>query len=232
MSMFSLDMDAETEKKALTTLQNYITLKAFDIISGAQYKRYVVQNKENCEQWAMTLYKDYQLVQQSIRDIPHLTQLLRTRGKHRLVYVCKLVSTYNVCPNSFCKVWSTCYVTGVRCKDALQLKVQHDVTTNDGKKNRDKNSHEPARVETIEVHRKFWRFIVSYWVLCRFEFILKSLLRHWMHNVDADNEMKTTDVCNLFSQDTVFMKTLQDLFQVSWMHVFRSVSKLSVETLI
>jgi hypothetical protein len=229
--LFKLNMDEDEKKKAIHTLRCFLTLRAYDIISNGQYKKHVVQNKEICEHWAVQLYMQYQQTLCCLRNVTQVQAQIRAFGYDRLASLCNIVSECNEYPFTTNSTWSVCYLTGVRCKYSLQLKRNQSVFTSTKRAKLSTSiqmSTIPSSITTdnIDIHSKFRVFLVSYWLLSRFDTVLKVLVRQWMHQL---NEKDCTDyslLCRKFSADVVFQDSIVDLFFHSWVHVQQSVHML------
>jgi hypothetical protein len=229
--LFKLNMRDEEKKKAIHTLRCFLTLRAYDIISNGQYKKHVVQNKEICEHWAVELYTQYQQTLCCLRNVTQIQAQIRARGYDRLASLCSIISECSEYPFTTNSAWSVCYLTGVRCKHSLQLK-RNQPTFTSTKRAKLSTSIQMSTIpacsatDTIEIHSKFRTFLVSYWLLSRFDTVLKVIVRQWIHQL---NEQDCTDyslLCRKFSGDVVFQDSIIDLFFHAWVHVQQSVSKL------
>ena len=124
-SVFKLHMTDAEEQEALKTLRCFITLRAYDIISNGQYKKHVIQNKDNCEKWAIDVYTHYQRMMGCLRSVTQLAATVRGGGYDRLAVVCQLLSERHDPPIHINTGWSCCFLTGVRCRNTVHLTHGH-----------------------------------------------------------------------------------------------------------
>ena len=212
-------------------LRRFLTLRAYDIISNGQYKKHVVQNKENCENWAVDLYAQYQQTLSCLRDVTQIQTQIRACGYDRLATLCSIVAECSEYPFTTNSDWSICYLTGVRCKYSLQVKRNQLMFTST-KRARLSTSiqmsamHPTRSTDTIDIHSKFRQFLVSYWLLSRFDTVIKVMIRQWINQCQDIDSTEYSLLCRKFSNDVTFQGNIENLFFNSWVHVQKSVSKL------
>lgn len=207
--VFRLNMDDAQREEAMKSLRCFITMRAYDIISNGQYKKHVIQNKDNYEAWAVDIYGHYQKMMICLRNVAQLPNTIRTNGHERLAVLCQIVSDNQDAPLTTNTAWSSCFLTGVRCRNTVQLRhnsyavescskraclVMQGPTRRDNKRGRvwlpnpeqetademSLNSTTREMGGPVQVHGKFHRFVVSYWTISRFETLLKHIVRAWI----------------------------------------------------
>jgi hypothetical protein len=229
--LFKVDMTEEEQKVAKKTLNSFLTMRAYDIISNGQYKKHVVHNKENCEAWAIELYAHYQKTLACMRNVSQIQSQIRSCGYDRLATLCSLVAECSEYPFTTNNSWSVCYLTGVRCKNSLLVKRNHLTFTSTKRAKLSTSvqmsAMQPANtVDTIDIHSKFRKFLVSYWMLSRFETVLKVIMRQWIQQSPLTDSTDYSMLCRHFSEDIPFQDDISNLFFSSWVHVYKSVAML------
>jgi hypothetical protein len=229
--LFKLNMNEEEKKKSMHILRCFLTLRAYDIISNGQYKKHVVQNKENCENWAVDLYAQYQQTLSCLRNVAQVQTQIRACGYDRLATLCGIVTECSEYPFTINNDWSICYLTGVRCKYSLQVKRNQLMYTSTKRAKLSTSIHMSAMhpnmaIDTIDIHSKFRQFLVSYWFLSRFETVIKVMIRQWINQIQDIDCNDYSLLCRKFSDDITFQSNVENLFFNSWVHVQKSVSML------
>jgi hypothetical protein len=224
-------MSTEEKREAMSTLRSFLTLRAYDIISNGQYKKHVVQNKENCENWAINLYADYQKTLLCLRNVTQIQTQLRSSGYDRLATLCNIVSECNEYPFTHNDTWSVCYLTGVRCKHSLQIKRTQLMFTSTKRArlstSMQMSTMHPNRADdTIDIHSKYRQFLVSYWLLTRFDTVIKVMVRQWMNQPEQYESSDYNFLCRNFCNDVEFQENIEKVFFHSWEHVQLSMSRL------
>jgi hypothetical protein len=229
--LFELNMNPQEKKKSMHVLRCFLTLRAYDIISNGQYKKHVVQNKENYENWAIELYAQYQQTLSCLRNVTQIQTQIRACGYDRLATLCNIITECSEYPFTINSEWSICYLTGVRCKHSLQVK-RNQIMFTSTKRARLSTSiqmstmHPTRSSDTIDIHSKFRQFLVSYWLLSRFDTVIKVIIRQWINRSDDTDTANFSVLCRKFSSDITFLESIENLFFHSWVHVQKSVSML------
>jgi hypothetical protein len=186
-------------------LRNFVLFKAFDIIGDGGYRRFVLKNKNNGEQWAVAIYNDAQYTTRFLRATLQLMgQLAGSVPCVKLHKLCQRVTNDMNPPSISTQGWCICALTGMRTENTTQL----------GRSNKG---------EVCYVHRKFHVFFTMLWFIARFELCIKYATMQWLqqHNTTPNHNIQT--LCEKLQKDEAFTKNICQCIQHATQHVTDSV---------
>lgn len=138
---------------------DFVLLKAFDIVSCGNYRKFVLKKKDLCESWAINLHTNYQAIVQEIRRVTKYAALLRAQGFPEIATVCmKLAHCVEPPMRSDTRTWSVCHISNVQCVEWVRVNIATDTTP-------------------VTVHPRYLTFCVAYWYITRFDHVLRKIIR-------------------------------------------------------
>jgi hypothetical protein len=190
-----------TEEK----LRNFVLFKAFDIIGEGGYRRFVLKNKNNGEQWATGIYNDSHAASKFLRSTLQLTsQLSGNVPCAKLHKLCQRVTNDMNPPSISTHGWCICALTGMRTENTTQL----------GRSNKG---------EVCYVHRKFHKFFSMLWFVARFELCIKYATMQWLQHNNGNTTQNIQVLCEKLQNDTSFTKNICQSILHATQHVADSV---------
>ena len=190
---------------SIERLRNFVLFKAYDVIGSGGYRRFVLKNKNNGENWAITLYNDTQYVSRYVR-----TTLLLV---NRLQYTASCVKLHKLCqrvindlnpPTISTHGWCICALTGMRTENTTQL-------------------GRSSKGDACHVHRKFFKFFCMLWFIARIDLCVKYFTMQWLQKHNGDEEQNIQYLCEKLQDDTVYVQNMCDKFAHAISHVSASV---------
>jgi hypothetical protein len=190
-----------TEEK----LRNFILFKAFDIIGEGGYRRFVLKNKNNGEQWALSIYTDSQHTNRFLRSTLQLIgQLASNVPCVKLYKLCQRVTNDMNPPSISAHGWCICSLTGMRTENTTQL----------GRSNKG---------EVCYVHRKFHVFFTMLWFIARFELCIKYATIQWLQQNNVTPTQNIQKLCEKLQNDVSFTNNMCRSILHATQHVTDSV---------
>jgi hypothetical protein len=194
-----------TAPLSIDRLRNFILFKAYDVIGSGGYRRFVLKNKNNGENWATTLYNDTQYVSRHVRATLLLVNRLQfTASCVKLHKLCQRVINDLNPPTISTHGWCICALTGMRTENTTQL----------GRSNKGDACH---------VHRKFFKFFCMLWFIARIDLCVKYFTMQWLQKHNGDEEQNIQSLCEKLQKDTVYVQNMCDKFAHAVSHVSTSV---------
>jgi hypothetical protein len=186
-------------------LRNFVLFKAFDIIGDGGYRRFVLKNKNNGEQWAVGIYSDTQHTTRFLRATLQLIgQLAGNTPCVKLHKICQRVTNDMNPPSISTHGWCICALTGMRTENTTQL----------GRSNKG---------EVCYVHRKFHFFFTMLWFIARFELCIKYATIQWLQQNNATSNHNIQTLCEKLQKDPSFTKNICRSILHATQHVTDSV---------
>jgi hypothetical protein len=191
-------------------LKNFILFKAYDIIGDGGYRRFILKNKNNGEQWAVVLYNDSQYVSRYVRSILNLVNRMQFNAScAKLHKICQRVINDLNPPSISNQGWCICALTGMRTENTTQL----------GRSN---------KVESCHVHRKFYKFFCMLWFIARIELCIKYFTMQWLQKNNTGLEQNIQTLCTKLQADTDYIQSICEKFTHATEHVIKS-TKMHIE---
>jgi hypothetical protein len=194
-----------TAPLSIDRLRNFVLFKAYDVIGSGGYRRFVLKNKNNGENWATTLYNDTQYVSRYVR-----TTLLLV---NRLQYTASCVKLHKLCqrvindlnpPTISTHGWCICALTGMRTENTTQL-------------------GRSSKGDACHVHRKFFKFFCMLWFIARIDLCVKYFTMQWLQKHNGGEEQNIQCLCEKLQADLVYVQNMCDKFAYAVSHVSASV---------
>jgi hypothetical protein len=145
-------------EEAATMVKEFVMLKALDVVSSGQYRKFVLRKKDLCEQWAMTMHDNYHCLTQEVRNLAKYTVVARSQGHIDIATVCSKLLNCTECPDEHGSGWNICAITKVQCVGGIRVNSMSEATS-------------------IFVHPRFLRFCLSFWYASRFDHVLRRIVR-------------------------------------------------------
>ena len=151
--------------------EDYVSCKAFDVISGdGSYKRYVYQCAENEEPWAVRLQQSVSKVSHCVRELQGLVE--RVRGLNsKLSRVCTEVVTSMHAPVRTLSGLAVCCLTDTQTRGCVDV------------------SRATKTDSPVTVHAKFHYFVLMLYFVHRLEHVVRSMTKAWLERQEADLSM-------------------------------------------
>lgn len=191
---------------AMTTVRNFVLLKAFDVVSSGQYRKFVLRKKDLCEQWAMTMHDHYHVIMQEVRNLTKYPVLARSQGQTEVALVCSKLLSCVECPYPVTSGWNTCVITKVQCVGGVRV-------------------NSASETVPLVVHTRFLRFCLSYWYAARMEHVLRRIVRGKYSKAFCD-EYTLADVSAMIHADQEIVGVAVDNFLHALTHVHSSMNAL------
>lgn len=142
--------------------RDFLHMKAFDVIGDNSYRRYVVQCKDNGDDWAQRMCVGVQQMNNCIKKVSTLVDSLQTDGKIKLYKVCLEVMSSLNHPLKERAGWNVCFISGERSDSCVEVSRS-------------------GRSDTCTVvHSKFSTFISLLWYVVKFEQIVRMMTKQWV----------------------------------------------------
>jgi hypothetical protein len=188
-------------------VRNFILFKACDVIGSGGYRRFVLKNKNNGENWATTLYNDTQYVSKYVRTtLLTVSRLQYTPSCVKLHKLCQRVINDLNPPTVSTHGWCICALTGMRTDNTTQL-------------------GRSSKGDTCHVHRKFFKFFSMLWFIARIDLCVKYFTMQWLQKHNGGEEQNIQCLCEKLQGDVVYVQSMCDKLAHAISHV--SVSVLS-----
>jgi len=192
--------------EADTAVRSFVLLKAFDVVSSGQYRKFVLRKKDLCEQWAMTMHDHYHLIMQEVRNLAKYPVLARSQGHMEVGLVCAKLLNCVECPQSTMSGWNTCVITKVQCVGGVRV-------------------NSASEAAPVVVHSRFLRFCLSYWYASRMEHVLRRIVRA-KYNKPFCDEYTLAQVSAMIHGDSDIVGAVVDNFIHALTHVHTSMHAL------
>lgn len=142
--------------------RDYVHMKSFDVIGDNNYRRYVVQSKENGEEWAQRMCSSVNQFNTCIKRTMSLVDGLQSDGKIKLYKVCQEVTSSLNHPLKERPGWNICFISGERTDSCVEVSRS-------------------GRSDTCTiVHSKYSTFISFLWYVVKFEQIIRMMTKQWI----------------------------------------------------
>jgi hypothetical protein len=187
-------------------VKEFVMLKAFDVVSSGQYRKFVLRKKDLCEQWAMTMHDNYHCLTQEVRNLSKYVTLARSQGHIDIALVCSKLSNCTECPHTHDSGWNTCTITKVQCVGGVRVNSANEATA-------------------IFVHPRFLRFCLSFWYTSRFDHVLRRVIRGKYTKVLCD-EHSLSEISSMISTDDDIVTGVVDNFINALLHVHSTMHTL------
>ena len=192
--------------EAVATVRNFVLLKAFDVVSSGQYRKFVLRKKDLCEQWAMTMHDHYHMIMLEVRNLTKYPVLARSQGHMEVALVCAKLLNCIECPHPVTTGWNTCVITKVQCVGGVRVNAASEATP-------------------VFVHTRFLRFCLSYWYAARMEHVLRRIVRGKYNKAFCD-EYTLAQVSAMIYADSEIVSSVVDNFVHALTHVHSSMHAL------
>lgn len=145
----------------------YTHIKAYDVISGGNFKRHLSNARENGDKWAIDMNNGQSAVQAKIREVFSLVSHLSGPQTERVQRVCKDVMSCAQPPIKVLTGFNVCSLTGVSSEHCIDL-------TRPGKNTRE-----------VLVHPRFRHFFMFLWFCAKSEYIIRACTKQWVEGLPA-----------------------------------------------
>jgi hypothetical protein len=189
---------------AADVLLDFISYKAFDVITEGLYKKQLVRCKENGDEWAMRLYSRVQCVTNCIKSVMQEVHQLHEYGKYRLQTVCNEVISSTIAPFKVKSGWNICMITGTRSDNCIEI------------------GHGNRNESTLTIHHKFKQFVLFLWFITKFEHVIRVLARSWIHKNNKKHSSSKLQ-CKEFIEENAIIAQLHGIFTCAYIHVMTSL---------
>lgn len=163
---------------------NYAQIKAYDVISGGNFKRHLSNARDNGDKWAIQMNDGQTAVQNRIRELFTLVGQLSTPQSERVHRICKDVMSCAQPPIKVLTGVNVCCVTGVSSEHCIDL-------TRAGKTTRE-----------VLVHPRFRHFFMLLWFCAKSEYIIRACTKQWVESrVDSPSPEDYTRVCEEYQHE-------------------------------
>jgi hypothetical protein len=194
-------------EKATEMVKQFVMLKAFDVVSSGQYRKFVLRKKDLCEQWAMTMHDNYHCLTSEVRNLAKYIAVARSHGHVNIAMVCTKLLNCPECPHiQNDGLWNTCAITKIQCVGGVRVNTLNDATA-------------------IFVHARFLRFCLSFWYASRFDHVLRRIVRGKYTKIYCD-QYSLSEISATIYEDTDIAKGVIDNFINALMHVHATMHKL------
>jgi hypothetical protein len=215
MALVTPENDTETiqpkeillrSEEATEMVKQFVMLKAFDVVSSGQYRKFVLRKKDLCEGWAMTMHENYHCLTLEVRNLAKYIAVVRSQGHVNIATVCTKLLNCTECPHVQHSGWNTCCITKVQCVGGVRVNASSEATA-------------------IFVHARFLRFCLSYWYTSRFDHVLRRVIRGKYTKVFCD-EYSLSEISDMIYTDTEVVKGVIETFINALAHVHATMHKL------
>jgi hypothetical protein len=165
--------------------------KVFDCIGKNTYKQYVMQCKENNDEWAINVHSALSVVNENIKEVSVLFQIMQTLPNTSLSLISKDVVYNSTPPLSMGVEWSTCQISGQHSKRCVRLM---------------KGVGRGA--ESVLVHEKYFKFLTYLWYVLKLEHVIRNVTRFWINE-----KMQHIDSSDVKAKCLFFENNFADLRQ-------------------
>ena len=191
---------------AAMIVRDFVLLKAFDVVSSGQYRKFVLRKKDLCDQWAMTMHDNYHMMMLEVRSLSKYTVMARSQGHMEVAMVCNKLLHCMECPHVESSGWNTCSITKVQCVGGVRVNSASETTA-------------------IIVHPRFLRFCLSFWYTSRFEHVLRRVVRGKYTKIYCD-QYTLSQVSARIHADTEIVEGVVGSFIHALAHVHRTMHTL------
>jgi hypothetical protein len=95
---------------------DFLLVKAYDILSDNQYRKFLVNCKENGDAWAINLQSSISAVVASVKYVNSKVDSISSQCDPKLKRVCEEVMSMPDAPLNKSSTWGVCHITGIRCE--------------------------------------------------------------------------------------------------------------------
>lgn len=187
-------------------VKEFVLLKAFDIVSSGQYRKFVLRKKDLCESWAMRMHDNYHAMTLEVRNLAKYASMARSQGHMEVATVCTKLSNCLECPHIQTSGWNTCSITKVQCVGGVRVNSLSEGTP-------------------VFVHPRFLRFCLSFWYTSRFDHVLRRIVRGKYTKVFCDN-YTLSEISSMIYADTDIINGVVENFVHALTHVHATMQKL------
>jgi hypothetical protein len=195
-----------TSKEAALIVRDFVLLKAFDVVSSGQYRKFVLRKKDLCDQWAMTMHDNYHMMMLEVRSLSKYTVLARSQGHMEVAMVCNKLLNCIECPHRETSGWNTCSITKVQCVGGVRV-------------------NSTSEAIAVIVHPRFLRFCLSYWYTSRFDHVLRRVVRGKYTKIYCD-QYSLSEVSAAINADTEIVEEVVGNFIHALAHVHGTMHEL------
>jgi len=192
--------------EAHAAMKSFVLLKAFDVVSSGQYRKFVLRKKDLCEEWAMTMHDHYHMIMTEVRNLAKYPVLSRSQGHMEVGLVCAKLLNCVECPQSVTSGWNTCVITKVQCVGGVRVNSSSEATP-------------------VVVHSRFLRFCLSYWYASRIEHVLRRIVRAKYNKAFCD-EYTLAQVSAMIHADSDILGAVVENLMRALTHVHASMHAL------
>jgi len=189
------------------TSADYVLLRAFDVVSGGQYRKFVLRQKELCEEWALAMHENYQRTTQELRGVAKQHSALRALGHGALAAVCQKVGLCVEAPKRVgAGSFHRCHLTGVLCTEGVRVNPSSEGSP-------------------MVVHQKFLKFCASLWFILRFENVLRQVIRAQYPREHCESAKLDDILTEIHASRARLLDPLISMLDASLRHVQVSLEK-------
>jgi len=189
------------------TSADYVLLRAFDVVSSGQYRKFVLRQKELCEDWALAMHENYQRTMQQIRRVAKEHSTLRALGHGALAAVCQKIGLCVEVPKKVgVGSFHRCYLTGVMCTEGVRVNPLSEGSP-------------------MVVHQKFLKFCASLWFILRFENVLRQVMRTQYPREHCESAKLDDILTEIHASRARLLDPLISMLDASLRHVQVSLEK-------
>lgn len=194
-----------SSKEAAVIVREFVLLKAFDVVSSGQYRKFVLRKKDLCEGWAMRMHDNYHAMTVEVRNLAKYVSMARSQGHMEVATVCTKLLNCLECPHVHETGWNTCSITKVQCVGGVRVNAMSEATP-------------------IFVHPRFLRFCLSFWYTSRFDHVLRRVVRGKYTKIFCD-DYTLSQVSAMIYADTDIVTGVVDNFIHALTHVHATMHK-------
>ena len=187
-------------------VREFIMLKALDVVSSGQYRKFVLRKKDLCEKWALQMHDNYHMMTIEVRNPGKYTAMAKSQGFIHVALVCTKLLNCVECPQTQKSGWNTCIITKVQCMDCVRV-------------------NSASEAVAVFVHPRFLRFCLSFWYTSRFDHVLRRVVRGKYTKVFSD-EYTLSQVSAMIYSDTEITVGVVDNFIHALAHVHATMQQL------
>jgi hypothetical protein len=191
---------------SLIIVREFIMLKALDVVSSGQYRKFVLRKKDLCEQWALQMHDNYHLMTIEVRNLAKYTAMAKSQGFIHIALVCSKLLNCVECPHTQKSGWNTCIITKVQCMDCVRV-------------------NSASEAVAVFVHPRFLRFCLSYWYTSRFDHVLRRVVRGKYTKIFCDDHT-LSEISAMIYADTEITAGVVDNFIHALTHVHATMQVL------
>ena len=202
-------MESEGKQVSFSTSQmvrDFVLMKSFDVVSSGQYRKFVLRKKDLCEQWAIDMHSGYSSMMIEVRNLAKYPAMVKSHGHAEVAIVCTKLLSCVECPQVQNTGWNTCVLTKVLCMGGVRVNAESESMP-------------------VMVHPRFLRFCLSYWLTCRFEHVLRRIVRGKYTKVYCDSNTLSF-ITSEIQHDREIVGGLVNNFIHALAHVHASMEEL------